>query len=164
MNGMGTVAHISGPTAPPGVEDSEHDICCMGAVMRGAAYCTCWDPIFNLEQAAADTSTTPTIRQKCCQDCAYRQGSPERERDDGELDEIVAHPDRTFWCHQGMRKVVAWHHPDGRELPAGPEDDYKPLIVGEVPYLADGTAGERCAGWAALTQHTSPQQDTEGEG
>lgn len=149
--------HVSRPTAPPGVEDSELDICCMGAAMRGAAYCSCWDPIFDIEQAETDTSTSPTMRMKCCHDCAYRQGSPERKRDDGTLDEIVANPERVFWCHQGMRKIVAWRHPDGRELPAGPEDAYKPPIIGKVPYLADGTAGERCAGWAALTSCLDPE-------
>lgn len=102
----------------------------------------------------------PATRTKCCDDCAYRNGSPERAEEDG-TDELLAHamtPGQEFWCHQGCRRVVAFRHPDGRELPAG-DGDYRPPVGPEdrpIVWKADGTPGERCAGWAAhASQHAN---------
>lgn len=140
--------HISKPSAPPGVEDSEADYCCDGAALRGAAHCTCWIPIFDTDQAEpAENLTRPEPRTKACHDCAFQNGSP--EQDSGELDWIRESTD-PFVCHQGMRRVVAYRHPDGRELPAG-DGDYQPPIVnkGTIALCADGTPGALCAGWVA---------------
>lgn len=102
-------------------------------------------------QAEPDLSTEPTTRAKCCHDCAYRQRSPERTREGFESPaDLAGDAGREFWCHQGMRKIVAWRHPDGREKSAGEIDDYAPPILNGIAYLADGRAGERCAGWASI--------------
>jgi len=53
-----------------------------------------------------------------------------------------------FWCHQGMRKLVAWRHPAGVTVPVT-VDGYGPPGVDGVPYRADGTPAEVCGGWAA---------------
>jgi hypothetical protein len=122
--------------------------CCMAGAMRGPRACTCWTPVYDLEQADPDLSTQPVTRETCCHDCAYRNGSPERaEGYDGELQDIAGDGSR-FACHQGMRRVVAWRHPDGREIPAA-EGDYEPPIIGLVTFRADGTPADYCAGWAA---------------
>ncbi len=160
----GTV-HISGPgpNVPPaererGYNEEAYDSCCGGAAMFGVDRCTCWEPIYDLEQQPLANDGQPPdeipTRAKCCHDCAYRHGSPEREAGDGEWLAELAESDgrREFWCHQGVRRVVAFRHPDGRVLPAGEGDYRPPQGPPERPVIwkADGTVGERCAGWAAL--------------
>lgn len=96
-------------------------------------------------------STEPTTRDRCCHDCAYRNGSPERTTygEEDELIEVAHNPRAAFWCHQGDRKIIAWRHRgDGRVFPQEREH-YAPPIIDGVPYRADGRPGERCAGWAA---------------
>lgn len=154
---MKTTLHIDGVYGPPDLDD-EPGICCMGAAVYGAYRCTCWEPVFDLEQMPLANGGRPpseaeiSIRSKCCHDCAYRNGSPEKERGEGEqLDDWALDGRSEFWCHQGVQRVVAWCHPDGRELPAA-EGDYRgPVGPDERPVVwkADGTVGERCAGWAA---------------
>lgn len=157
--GFPGVVHVSGPG--PNVPPAERDIddygwCCDGAALRGRRFCTCWEPVFDLEQQPlVDDGRPPAevpTRSKCCHDCAYRAGSPEREAGDGDwLVELATGDGRMFWCHQGMRRVIAFRHPDGRELPAG-DGDYRPPVgpaERPVAWKADGAVGERCAGWAA---------------
>lgn len=122
--------------------------CCMASAMRGPRACTCWEPVYDVEQAVLILDAVPATRRDCCADCAYRNGSPERS--DGYTDELldIAGDGSTFACHQGMRRVVSWRHPDGRELPAS-DGDYRPPMVGLVAFKADGTAADQCAGWAA---------------
>ena len=93
-----------------------------------------------------------------------RTDSPERNGDDeyghsapGDLDRLVetGHP---FWCHVGMRKPVAYVHPAGVRVEAR-HDHYTPPVVAGVPYRADGTAGDLCAGWLARRLRTM-QSDT----
>lgn len=124
--------------------------CCMASAVRGPRACTCWTPVYDLDQAAPNLSTQPQTRASCCHDCAYRNDSPERaDLDLGEeLVDIAGSADSVFACHQGMRRVVAYRHPDGREIPAGP-GDYHPPMVGQVAFRADGTPADWCAGWAA---------------
>lgn len=55
-----------------------------------------------------------------------------------------------FWCHQGMRKPTAFRHPDLGITVATTTDGYDPPIIADVPYRADGTPGQRCAGWDAM--------------
>jgi hypothetical protein len=141
--------------------------CCMGSATAGPGGCTCWEPVYDLEQQPLALDTEPTTRSKCCHDCAYRNGSPERIDEDERVDlEQLAHdPGKEFWCHQGARRVVAFRHPDGRVLPAG-EGDYRPpqgpnTAGVECVWLADGRAGERCAGWAAHRQASERERTSE---
>lgn len=140
-------------TIDAGIDDrddySSHEApCCMAGAMRGPRACTCWEPVYDLDQAEPDLSGLPATRRECCGDCAYRNGSP--ERGDGYGDELrdVAGDGSTFACHQGMRRAVAYVHPDGRTIPA-PEGDYQPPVLGAVAYKADGSPADLCAGWSA---------------
>lgn len=52
-----------------------------------------------------------------------------------------------FYCHQGIRKPIAWRHPpSGTEIPGHP-GGYDPPIQDGVPYKADGSPAFICAGW-----------------
>jgi hypothetical protein len=159
---MMEAVHMDGVLAPPGVTDDDPITgCCYGEAVYGPTRCTCWEPVYDLEQQSLANGGRlpegfePETRTKCCRDCAYRQGSPERERGEGDqLDDWALDGRSEFWCHQGVRRVVAFRHPDGRELPAG-EGDYRPPVGPDerpVVWKADGTVGERCAGWAALSK------------
>lgn len=135
------------------VEGPDWLACCMGSVNDGPIACTCWRPVYDKRQRRPRTDVSPATRSKACADCAYRQGSPERERGD-DLDGL---PDRgaTFYCHQGIRRPKAWRHPDGRvrpvpDLEASP--DYQPPMLNQVPYKANGQPADRCGGWAAIAR------------
>lgn len=54
-----------------------------------------------------------------------------------------------FVCHQGIRRAVKWQHPSGA-IVSGHEGNYCPPIIDGVPFKADGTPADICAGWAAL--------------
>jgi hypothetical protein len=142
--------HISGHTAPPGVKETDpHRGCCYGDGLYDPTHCTCWEPIYDLEQADVIPGE-PVTRSKCCHDCAYRRGSPEDEAGETEdLHDLAARENQVFFCHQGMRRAIAYRHPDGTVLPAD-EGDYRPPIVLGVAYRADGTPADRCGGWGAL--------------
>lgn len=116
------------------------DPCCMGTVMSGAAGCTCWVPTYDLVQELPRPGEDATRRQRC-HDCAFRPDSPERARGD-ELEGLD-----NFHCHQGVRRVVEWRHPDGRVRPGDPAD-YHPLLINGHGYKADGSPMDICAGWA----------------
>lgn len=125
--------------------------CCAGAAMRGLAHCTCWEPVYDVAQTPPIAGTVPGAMTEKCHDCAFRPGSPERE-DPYVRDELYALPENgaPFWCHQGMRQPARWRHATlGIEVPGDPAD-WQPPIVDGVPYLADGHAGNLCAGWLAL--------------
>lgn len=147
--------HVDSQTAPPSItEDSPLSWCCYGEAFGGPTSCTCWEPVYDLEQAPLQNGGKPPeelpTRKKCCHDCAFRVGSPEREREDAVLEEALE-PGHEFWCHQGVRRIVAWEHPDGRRVEAPPGCYVPPQGPPERPVVwkADGTVGERCAGWAA---------------
>lgn len=55
-----------------------------------------------------------------------------------------------FWCHDGIRRPVAWRHPNlpGVVIPGSPSD-YQPPMIGGVPFRADGRPAALCAGWVA---------------
>lgn len=151
------MVHVLGisPNVPPALRDDETPgICCAGAAMFGARRCTCWEPVYDLEQQPLENipeNYSPDTRSKCCHDCAYRHGSPEREDGEEEWLHEITGDGSEFWCHQGVRRVIAFRHPDGRELPAG-DGDYRPPVGPTdrpIVWRADGTPGERCAGWAA---------------
>lgn len=148
----GLVHAIAGRELP----DAGQGACCMGAAVYGPNGCTCWVRVHDLDQAPPDTSIAPTSRPTMCGDCAFRPDSPERTgaenaaHDADDLD-ILVQGDAQFWCHQGMRLVTAQRHPSGavKEQPAGERLAYDPPIVDGVPYKADGTPGDLCAGQAA---------------
>ena len=52
--------------------------CCFGAAAYGPGYCTCWEPVYDLDQAEPDTTATPGVMPRRCSDCAYLRKSPER--------------------------------------------------------------------------------------
>lgn len=153
---MTIICHDAGPDFP-----DTGGTCCMGAAIYGPARCTCWKPIYDLEQAEVDkdavralaAGVTPTTRDTMCPDCAYRPNSPEKSGDEGyagdsdTLEGLAARGDR-FWCHTGIRRPVKWVHPSGIEIP-GHAGNYMPPIVNNVPYKADGSPAELCAGWDA---------------
>jgi hypothetical protein len=154
------IGHASG-FGPPDAPDAGEGACCIGAAVYGPERCTCWEPVHDLEQATPDPELVqwlaagiqPVTRRRMCADCAYRPGSPERTGDKGyqgdaeSLHELAAAGER-FWCHQGIRRTAAWRHPAGVEAPGSPAA-YDPPIVDAVPYRADGTPAELCAGWDA---------------
>lgn len=154
-----SVLHVTGSIVPVAALEMDdppevETYCCAGAACMGRDRCTCWAPTYDVEQEPLGQAPAevPT-RAKCCHDCAYRAGSPERKAQDG-------HPFVSlgeFWCHHGMRRAVSYRHAEsGRVVPAGPGDYHPPIGPngqGERPlaWRADGTVGERCAGWA-MTQ------------
>lgn len=149
--GGGTI-HISIDSGPDDRDefDADETPCCMASAMRGPRACTCWSPVFDLEQnSELELDAPATTRTACCADCAYRNDSPERR--DGYTEELVdvasgAH--ETFACHTGLRRAIAYRHPDGREIPAR-DGDYQPPIVNGRAYKASGDPAELCAGWSA---------------
>ena len=148
------------------------EMCCVGSAVYGPERCTCWEPVYDLEQAEPDPQVVrwlaaggqPVTRRRMCGDCAYRPGSPERSGDpkhagDSEyLEELAGTGDR-FWCHQGIRRPVEWRHPSGATIPGHPAA-YRPPVVGGVPYRADGQPAELCAGWAARRRALTGQRAT----
>lgn len=143
---------VYGPIVMP---DPVNGACCDGSAVKGPQYCTCWEPAFDAEQQPVSKGE-PGKRTAPCSDCAYRIGSPERQGDeryngDAEfLDRIVVTGER-FFCHAGIRQAVKLVHPSGAEvdLLALAPGDYRPPVENGVPYKADGTPGDLCAGWAA---------------
>lgn len=126
--------------------------CCMGVAVYGWRRCECWEPVFDVAQ---DDPVLPVpdgsigVRHARCGDCAFRKGSKERA-DGWSEDELLglARGGEPFWCHDGMRRPVAYRHPTLGDVPASP-DDWQPPIVDGVPFRADGQPGLLCAGWAA---------------
>lgn len=157
---------VCGPGfTPPDAPNAGKGMCCMGAIHDGAEGCTCWLPVFDVDdgQAPPDEQTVrllaagvePTVRPDgMCADCAYRPGSPERTgepgyKGDADQLELYAAVGHRFWCHDGLLRVTHWRHePTGITIPAHPAT-YTPPIRDGVPYKADGSAGYLCAGWDA---------------
>lgn len=128
--------------------------CCYGSAVYGPERCTCWRPFHDLKQRAPRKGK-PTVRTRCCGDCAFRPDSPERNEVEGfqnnspaELEAIVR-GDRPFFCHQGTRRVIGYEHePTGCTVDAPPAG-YEPPQIDGVPYKADGKPQQICAGWVA---------------
>lgn len=138
--------------------------CCDGAANRGPAGCTCWEPVYDLDQAEPRPDQPIRTRAKMCEDCAYRPTSPERtgdDRYDGTEEQLLdlAAGAGVFWCHQGIRSPIAYRHTTLGITVEADASHYKPLIRevdGEpVPFKADGSPGNRCAGWAAMARLNS---------
>jgi hypothetical protein len=137
---------------PPDLPDAGQGMCCYGAAIYGPERCTCWVPVYDLEQQEVRPGLPlPRIPVKMCDACAYRPNSPERRGEDGykgdaeELDRMVA-TGELFVCHVGIRKPILWRHPSGAEVPGHPAG-YDPPIVDSIPYKADGTPADICSGW-----------------
>jgi hypothetical protein len=133
--------------------------CCWGNVIKGAEGCTCWTPVFDVDQADPIPPSSPDEirpRERLCGDCAFRKDSPERG-DAWTEETLLALPERgdPFWCHDGMRRPVRWEHPDGRTVP-GSTADWQPPRIGAVPFRADGRPALLCAGWAARVARVKP--------
>jgi hypothetical protein len=137
---------------PPDLPDAGEGACCIGAAFGGKDRCTCWEAVYDLDQQQLRPGGMG-LRVKMCPDCAYRPASPERRGEEGYqgdpefLDELVL-TGEFFACHQGIRRPVKWVHPSGAEIPGHPAGYAPPLLDG-VPYKADGTPADLCAGWAA---------------
>lgn len=126
--------------------------CCWGDVINGADGCTCWVPVFDVEQVAPIPPASPDdigVQTRMCGDCAFRKGSPERavKYSEETLFDLAA-TGTPFYCHEGMRRPLRWKHPDGRTID-GSTDDWRPAMAAGLPYRADGRPGLLCAGWAA---------------
>jgi hypothetical protein len=137
--------------------DAGQGLCCEGAAYLGPDRCTCWVEVHAVDQADPRTDQHAGIGESPCSTCAYRPDSPERTGADhvagdaAMLDDIVK-TGQPFWCHTGMRHVVALEHPAGIRVELPDEHQaaaFRPLIVNDVPYKADGTPADICAGWAA---------------
>lgn len=142
------ICHVYAIPEPVGRLLAELAHCCLGAVEGGPGSCTCWEPEYDLDQAPIRPGQ-PTARTKMCDDCAFRPDSPERTGDDRYThvgEDLAALPN--FHCHQGLRRPVRWRHPLGIVIEAD-TDGYAPPIRDGVPYKADGTPADMCAGWAA---------------
>lgn len=137
---------------PPDLPDAGEGACCYGAAVYGKDRCTCWAAVYDLDQQKITPGMPlPRVPVRMCQDCAFRPGSPERQRAEGYagdpefLDELVTTGD-LFACHQGIRRPVKWVHPSGAEVPGHPAA-YAPPIVKGIPYKADGSPADICSGW-----------------
>lgn len=146
------VIHINGPLHAVELPEVEGGCCCYGAAVYGAQRCTCWEPIYDrVQQPLAPAE--PRVRATACADCAYRPDSPERAGAKGyagdaeTLDELVD-AGQPFYCHQGIRRPVRLRHPAGLEIDGHPAA-YDAPMRDRVPYRADGTPADVCAGWAA---------------
>jgi len=133
--------------------------CCDASGYRSPNHCSCWEPVYDQEQADPLPGGQVTTRPLMCSTCAFRPASPERQGDPAaafadDIDELV-YGRGTFFCHEGMRTVVAWRHPGvGIEIAVDrPDLAFDPPFVrrrGEqVPLKVDGSRADRCAGQAA---------------
>lgn len=118
--------------------------CCYGDAEYGPTGCTCWDPVYDLEQKPPVITAVSGTRRTRCVDCAFRADSPER------ADGMVLEALPNFMCHQGIRRPVAFVHPDGRRREVHDSADYQPPIIGGIPYRADGRPADECAGMAQV--------------
>lgn len=132
--------------------------CCIGNDMYGPERCTCWKPVFELEQQPPQPPQRPEdieTQPRMCGDCAFRKDSPERA--EGFLEDALyamAGAGQPFYCHEGMRRPAYWLHPDGRRV-GGSTADWQPPIVAGLPYRADGRPGLLCAGWMGRAARAS---------
>ena len=137
---------------PPDLPDAGEGACCWGAIIHGKDRCTCWVAVYDLEQQPLKPGPMG-LRVRMCDSCAYRANSPEKRGEEGYqgdaefLDGLIL-TGEFFACHQGIRKPVRWVHPSGAEIPGHPAG-YNPPLRDGVPYKADGTPADLCAGWAA---------------
>ncbi|MGI5223560.1 hypothetical protein [Actinoallomurus sp. CA-142502] len=135
--------------------DAGRGTCCMGAAVYGPDRCTCWEPVYDLDQQPLRPGLPlPPDPLAMCGDCAYRPKSPERQGEAGyagdeDLLEDLVTSGTPFYCHAGVRRAVTLRHPAGVEIAAHP-GAYDPPVLDSVPYKADGTPATLCGGWLLL--------------
>lgn len=147
----------SGITVPPDWTGPADGVpCCLGTAVNDWDACTCWQPIYDPPEQARMLRGEVTVMPGMCGDCAYRPGSPERRgspdaaADGHDLDDLAISGER-FWCHDGMRRIVAMRHTGtGETIEITGQHHYDPPIdwLG-IPHRVDGTPGALCAGWDA---------------
>lgn len=133
----------------------EEGFCCFQSASADGDVerCTCWEPVYDHDtQHRPMIGLPPVVRPAACWDCAYRPDSAERAHGEGEALESLPHGRGMFFCHDGIRRAVAYRHQGtGLVRPAG-YGDYQPPIVNNggdrAPYRADGLPAFVCAGWA----------------
>lgn len=152
-------ANLDWPDATGGIP------CCMGYALDGPGGCTCWEPIFDLEQQPVQEHLPVKERGSMCHDCAFRKDSPERTGADGygadqeTLDDLVW-SGRQFLCHQGSRRVLMYRHPGGMEINAHPADYDPPQCRNtQRAFKADGTPQDICAGWSKMRRKAVKAKD-----
>ena len=98
-----------------GWPDAGEGMCCIGAAVYGPGHCTCWTPVYDLDQAEPDTTITHSVMPRRCSDCAFLRNSPERadEYASEQLDRIPA----------GARRLAALCYEHARLHPAPRTDD-----------------------------------------
>lgn len=154
--------HVHGYAGHPAPEPfySEQGPCCWQAANTEGDDCSCWLPILHpapaMDNGQLVTEEGPQeLRRSKCGDCAYRPSSPERAAQGGEP--LTYGLDRPFSCHEAdrdvdpdarMPRVTVWVHPPSGATLTVTDDDYKPVINGNRPYLATGAPAPLCAGWA----------------
>lgn len=158
------IVHITRCDPDHDPENPDFIPCCWGSEINGLLGCTCWASEYDQDQQPAQPLPPegPQTRPGKCADCACRYDSIERisYRDgtavrspfasswEGVLD--LAGKGKPFYCHDGMRKLLRKHHPNGAVKEEG-EHSYSPPIPADgVPRKADGSAAFLCAGWAAI--------------
>lgn len=132
--------------------------CCDSYAYFGPTRCTCWEVVYDTEQAEPRTDLPTEEREQMCGDCAFRPGSPERIESQravagpSDLLRCVIDPRQDFACHDGLRHGVAYRHPSGLTVPVRELDGvvpYHPPIIDGRAYRADGRPALRCAGLVA---------------
>ena len=142
---------------PPGWQGPADGVPCCWATMHGDwDDCTCWAPIYDPPEQEPLLPGGAEVMPTMCADCAYRPGSPERmgnpdaAADGCDLDDLAIGGTR-FWCHDGMRRVVAMRHTGtGEAVEITGQHHYDPpLDARQRPHRTNGTVGSLCAGWDA---------------
>lgn len=122
----------------------EWGMCCIGAAAMGR--CTCWEPIYGEKQARPKGECAPPKpRVGCCGTCGAVDGMTEELG----IDDAAA-TGRAFYCHIGLRRIVAWRHPDGRTKPGaafGYVEAFGTCNGAKVLLKADGTTADLCGAW-----------------
>lgn len=123
--------------------------CCYGVAVYGPGRCTCWEDVYDTVQLPEVVPFPETeTRSTRCSDCAFRKDSPERAEELVEEELLgLAVSGTPFWCHDGMRRPVAYRHPVLGEVPADPADWRPPIRPDGIPLRRDGRPGLLCAGW-----------------
>lgn len=135
--------------------------CCDGVAWHGSLNggdgCTCWEPIYDREQAELISGLEAQARATPCDTCACRSlaetlpdGSPVPWDLENAYGDMLnnARRGRPFYCHKGMRKLIGYRHPQlGQTHVDDPDACAEPPFVDGVPYDADGRPSPLCAAW-----------------
>ncbi|PTR42047.1 hypothetical protein C8K38_111216 [Rhodococcus sp. OK611] len=151
---MSATSCASGAFLPPDPDS----LCCYGAAVYGDR-CTCWTAVLDIEPSTAVEEGPNEANAKCCHDCAFRAGSPEREEMGG--DPMPYRPDHPFYCHTGFPHADHYTHPETDQTIPGRDGDYQPITHNGRTWRADGRPALVCAGWAAFNRAADSEQREE---